>query len=342
VTSREEAVVKAYVMPPGCKSVDELKVVERPDPVAKPGQVVVRVRAASLNYRDQAAVTGHYFQQVERDTVPLSDGAGEVVAVGEGVTSLKVGDKVAGTFSQPDPNGPPNGPALPMGLPLDGMLAEQVAMYEVGAIKLPDGYSFEEGACLPCAGVTAWNCLYGVGNPIRPGQTVLVLGTGGVSIWALQIAKASGCRVIATTSKEPKAQRLKAMGASDVINYRTHEAWDEEVLRITGGKGVDCVVEVGGAGTLQRSMNALGRGGKIGLIGVLSQGSSNPHTLMLKGGHLHGIFVGDRSLFEQLNAAINANGIKPVIDKVFAFDQVKEAFRHAQSGDFMGKVVISV
>ena len=334
--------MRAYIMPPACKSIEELKLVERPDPKAGPGQVVVRVRAASLNYRDQAAVTGNYFQQVTQDTVPLSDGAGEVIEVGEGVLNLKVGDKVAGTFSQPDPKGPANGPPMPMGLPLDGMLAEKVVMHEVGAIKLPNGYSFEEGACLPCAGVTAWNCLFGAGKPVKPGETVLVLGTGGVSIWALQFAKTAGCRVVATTSRDAKAQRLQALGASDVINYKTHEKWDEEVMKVTGGRGADCVVEVGGAGTLQRSYNALARGGKVGLIGVLTQGTSNPHTLMMKGGNLHGIFVGGRDLFEQMNAAINANGIRPVIDKVFPFDQAKDAFRHAASGDFIGKVVIAI
>ena len=334
--------MRAYVMPAGCKGIDDLKLVERPDPVAGLGQVLVRVRAASLNYRDQAAVTGNYFQQVTQDTIPLSDGAGEVVAVGEGVIGLKVGDKVAGTFSQPDPKGPANGPPMPMGLPLDGMLAELVVMHEVGAIKLPEGYSYEEGACLPCAGVTAWNALMNAGRPVRPGDTVLVLGTGGVSIWALQLAKAAGCKVVATTSRDGKVQRLQALGADAVINYKTHEKWDEEVMKVTGGRGVDAVIEVGGAGTLQRSYNSLARGGKVGLIGVLTQGTSNPHTLMMKGGSLHGIFVGDRTMFEQLNAAINVNGIKPVIDKVFPFDQAKDAFRHQISGDFIGKVVISI
>jgi len=163
-----------------------------------------------------------------------------------------------------------------------------------------------------------------------------------VSIWGLQFAKASGCRVIATTSRDAKAQRLHALGASDVINYRTHEKWDEEVMRLTGDRGVDCVIEVGGAGTLQRSYNSLARGGKVGLIGVLTQGTSNPHTLMLKGASLHGIFVGGRELFEQMNAAINVSGIRPVIDKVFKFDQAKDAFTHAISGDFVGKVVIAI
>ncbi|HXZ68819.1 MAG TPA: NAD(P)-dependent alcohol dehydrogenase, partial [Alphaproteobacteria bacterium] len=243
-------------------------------------------------------------------------------------------------------------PMQAMGLPLDGMLAEYVVMYETGAIKLPKDYSFEEGACLPCAGATAWNCLFNIGRPMRPGDIVLVLGTGGVSIWALQFARAAGCRVVATTSRDSKAQRLQSLGASDVINYKTHENWDQEVLLRTGGVkgaapmimggGVDCVVEVGGAGTMQRSINSLGRGGKVGVIGVLTQGTSNAASIMMKGGSINGVGVGDRSVFEQMNRAIEVNRIKPVVDKVFPFAEARAAFEHQGSGDFIGKVVISM
>jgi NADPH:quinone reductase-like Zn-dependent oxidoreductase len=334
--------MRAYVFPAGINNLDQVKLVERRDPKPGPGQVLVRMRAASLNYRDQMIATGRYFLPVTRDTIPLSDGAGEVLETGSGVTSVVPGDKVSGIFSQPDPDGPASGALHPRGIPLDGMLAEQVVMWESGVVKLPAGYTFEQGACLPCAGVTAWNSLFGAGKTVVPGQTVLVLGTGGVSIWALQFARMAGCHVIATTSQESKVEKLKALGAIAVVNYRAHEDWDQEILKLTEGKGVDCVVEVGGPGTLQRSFNALAHGGKVGLIGVMTQGTSNPLTLMLKSGHLHGIMVGDRNLFRQMNAAIEANAIAPVIDRVYAFEQAREAFDHAVSGRFMGKLVISI
>lgn len=342
--------MKVWELQPGSKGAGDLKLGERPDPKPGRGQILVRVRAASINYRDQAAVRGTYFPP-QRPTIPLSDGAGEVIEVGPDVAGFKVGDKVAGLFSQPDPKGSGVGAMQAMGLPLDGMLCEQIVMYENGAINLPADYSFEEGACLPCAGATAWNCLFNVGRPMRPGDSVLVLGTGGVSIWALQFARAAGCRVIATTSRDSKAQRLQALGASDVVNYKTHENWDQEVLRVTGavqrgpmmmGGGVDCVVEVGGAGTIQRSINSLGRGGKVGVIGVLTQGQSNAASIMMKGGSIWGVGVGDRSVFEQMSKAIEVNRIKPVIDKVFPFADARAAFEHQGSGDFVGKVVISI
>lgn len=336
----------AYIVPSGCKGSDELRRVERPDPQPGPGQVRIRVRAASLNYRDQAVVTGTYFGGiVSDDTIPLSDGAGEVAAVGAGVTRFKPGDRVAATFFQTLPSGPPFGAGASLGAPpLDGMLAEQVVLYEDGVVAVPKGFSFEEAACLPCAAVTAWHALARAGRPVRAGDTVLVLGTGGVSTFALQFAKAAGARVIATSSSDEKLARVKALGASDGINYKRVPDWEKAVLDATGGRGVDCVVEVGGAGTLNRSLMSLAPGGKTVLIGVLTGRASdvNPYALMPKNGSLHGIFVGDRDMFQEMNRAIEVNGIKPIIDKVFPFEQALAAYHHHKSGNFMGKVVITV
>jgi NADPH:quinone reductase-like Zn-dependent oxidoreductase len=337
--------MQAYVIPAGCKRVDDLRMVDRADPRPGPGQVLVRVRAASLNSRDQAVAIGTYpGGSVGRDTIPLSDGAGEIAAIGAGVTRVKVGDRVAGTFFQAPPEGPPFGARASLGSPLDGMLAQQVVLYEDGVITIPSDLSFEEAACLPCAGVTAWHGLMHAGRPLRAGDTVLVLGTGGVSIFALQFARATGARVIATSSRDDKLARVRSLGASDGINYTRTPEWDAEVLRLTGGRGVDCVVEVGGAGTLNRSFHALAPGGKVVLIGVLTGRASdvNPYTLMPRGGNLHGIFVGDRGMFEEMKRAINTNGIKPLVDKVFPFSEALTAYRHHASGNFMGKVVITV
>ena len=330
--------MRAWIVPTGCKSLDQLQLVDRPDPVAGPRDVIVRVHATSLNYRDQAVVAGQYFGgAVSRDTVPMSDGAGAVLAVGSAVSRFKPGDRVAATFFQPAP------PAA-LGSPLDGMLAEQVVLTEDGLVSIPDHLSFEEAACLPCAGVTAWHALFRAGRPTKAGDVVLVLGTGGVSIAALQFARAAGARVIATSSSDDKAARATALGASDVVNYRRTPVWEQEVRRLTAERGVDCVIEVGGAGTLARSMRSLARGGKVGLIGFLAgrDGDTNPTPLMMVGGSLHGIFVGDREMFEEMNRAIAVNRITPVVDRVFPFDSAPAAYTYHASGAFVGKVVISM
>ncbi len=336
--------MKTYEVPRGSTTLDGLHRAERPEP--KPGwhEVLIRVRATSINYRDQAVLLGRYPTAVERETIPLSDGAGEVVAVGERVTRFKVSDRVMSTFFQVWSSGPRTKFYPALGVPLDGMLAEFVALHEDGVVAIPSGLSFEEAATLPCAGVTAWNALMVAGTPIQPGDTVLCLGTGGVSTHAMQFAIAAGARVIITSSSDEKLARAKKLGAWEGINYKTHPDWHKEVQRVTGGRGVDCVVEVGGIGTLAKSYDSLGFGGKVTLIGFLGgpTGEQNPYAIMMKGGNVHGIGVGSTAMFEDMNRAIEANAIEPIVDKVFPFDQAAEAFRTFAAGDFFGKVVITV
>ena len=337
--------MRAWVVPAGAKSVDDLKQIDRPDRAPGAGEARVRVRAVSLNYRDQLVVNGTYFTgPVTRDLVPLSDGAGDVIAIGDGVSRLRVGDRVAATFFQRPLGANRDGAPAALGAPLDGMLAEHVTLSEDGWVPIPPALSFEEAACFPCAGVTAWHALFHAGRPINSGDTVLVLGTGGVSIFALLFARAAGARVIATSSTDEKLDRLTRLGASEAINYRRSPDWDKEVMRLTSGRWVDCVIEVGGAGTLAKSIQALAREGKVCLIGFLAgrDGDTSPFGLMSKAGSMHGIFVGDRPMYEAMNRAVAVNRIRPVVDRIFSFDEAVAAYKYQASGAFMGKVVITV
>lgn len=329
--------MKAYVVQQGSSGFDGLRRVERPKPSPGPGEVLVRIRAASLNYRDIAILRGKYIGgPVARDLIPLSDGAGEVEAVGDGVDGLEAGDRVVATFTQ-------GNPPVPLGSPLDGVLAEYAVFPADGLAPIPAHLSFEEASTLPCAGVTAWNALFH-GKTLRPGDTVLTLGTGGVSIFALQLAKMAGARVLITSSSDAKLERAKALGADATINYKTHPDWERQVLELTDGQGVDHLIELGGPGTLPHSYQAVGRGGEIALIGVITrpEGDLSPHPLMLKGATLRGIFVGPKFLLEELSRALTVNRQKPVIDRVFDFDAAPEAFPYMKEAKHFGKLVIRI
>jgi NADPH:quinone reductase-like Zn-dependent oxidoreductase len=337
--------MRAWRIPAGCLSADQIEQIECPVPVPGPGEVRVRVHACSLNFRDQAIVRGLYFGgPVAVSGVPLSDGAGIIDAVGEGVSQYRPGDRVAGIFFQDWMDGPPTrtmGESLGHP-PAAGMLADYVVLPERGVVPLTASLSFEEAATLPCAGVTAWNALMMGQVAVRAGASVLVLGTGGVSLLALQIAKAAGARVIATSSTAAKLDRVRALGADETINYRDQPEWGVAAAARAGG-GLDHVVEVGGLGTLAQSIQAVGFGGEIALIGVLSmKGEANPMPLMTKGARLRGIFVGSAAMARALNAFVDAHGIRPVIDRVFDFADAKAAFAYQSSPDLFGKVVIRV
>jgi NADPH:quinone reductase-like Zn-dependent oxidoreductase len=337
--------MRVYEVQKGSTSVEGLRIAERPEPKPDWHQVVIRVRATSLNYRDQMVVTGNYFGgPVTRDLIPLSDGAGEVTATGPGVTRFKTGDRVCGTFFQGWISGPMTERHPALGSPLDGMLAEYIALSEDGVVHMPANLSFEEAATLPCAGLTAWNALMVSGKPVKPGDTVLCLGTGGVSMAGVVFGKAAGARVIVTSSSDEKIGRARSLGAADGVNYKAHLDWEKQVMQLTAGRGADHILENGGAGSLNKSFEACAFGGKVALIGFLAgrQGDINPAILMMKAGTMVGIGVGSRAMFEDMNRAIEVNKIKPVVDKVFSFEKAADAFRCQASGDFIGKVVITV
>ncbi len=315
----------------------------RADPTPGHGQIVVRIRAAALNYRDQGVITGAY-GYTKFPVIPLSDGAGEVVALGPGVTQFMTGDHVAGTFFQGWTGGriPANASKNSLGGMIDGVLAEYAVFNEIGAVKIPDHLSFEEASTLPCAALTAWNAIVTTGQ-IKAGETIVILGTGGVACFALQFAKMHGAYVFHTSSSDEKLARAKAMGANATINYRTTPDWDQEILKQTNGAGVDHILEVGGAGTLEKSMNALRQGGSTYVIGALAgPGSINPRMINRKSIRLQGIHVGSRDMFADMNRAIALHKLKPAIDQVFGFDDAKSAYAHQQSGKHFGKVVIAV
>jgi len=313
-----------------------------PQPTPGPGQVLVRMRAASLNYRDLLIARN---RKEGFPLVPLSDGAGEVAAVGAGVTRVSTGDRVAGTFFQNWPDGDltQEGRDSALGGSIPGVLTEYAVLQEQGVVALPQGYSFEEGATLPCAAVTVWNALVPMGN-LQPGETVLVLGTGGVSLFALQFAQALGARVIITSKSDEKLARAQKLGAWQTINYQRTPAWEDEVLRLTGGRGVDQVLEVGGAGTLPQSVKATREGGRVTLVGLLSgaPGKADESLAAKRQLRIQGVYVGSLQMFEEMNRFIEKHAIRPVIDRIFPFQQTPDAYRYLESGSHFGKVVISI
>lgn len=331
----------AAVKKPG--GFENLVIEDRPDPQPGPGQIQVRIQASSLNYHDFVVVMGGI--PTEDGRIPMSDGAGEVTAIGEGVTRFKPGDRVLSTFF---PDWLSGGPQMAgffsvPGDGADGFAAEQVAMSENAFTRMPDGYSYQEAATLPCAALTAWRGMF-VETNVKPGDWVLTQGTGGVSIFALQFAKAAGARVIATSSSDEKLEKLKQLGADHLINYKETPEWGKKAFELTGGRGVDEVVEIGGPGTMAQSIAACRIGGHISLIGVLTGVSGEVPTAALfsKNITVSGITVGSRSHQEDMVAAIEASGIKPVIDSDFPLDDIAKAFAHQASQKHFGKITLSI
>ena len=321
--------------------IDSLELVDRPTPQPGPGEVLVKIQAISLNYRDLMMVKGLYNPKLHLPRIPCSDGAGEVAAIGEGVTAWKPGDRVCGTFFQNWIDGPPTPAKIKgaLGGDIDGMLAEFVLLKETGMVRFPKHLSFEEAATLPCAAVTAWNALAAAN--LQPNSTVLIQGTGGVSIFALQFAKLKSLRVLGISSSDAKLQRACSLGLDKGLDYGETSEWDRWVMEQTSGEGVDLVVEVGGVGTLPRSLRAVKMGGMIAQIGVLT-GPSEPipvPMILHKQVRIQGIYVGSRHHFEEMNKAIAAAELRPIFESR-PWTQAREAFREMESATHFGKLVL--
>jgi NADPH:quinone reductase-like Zn-dependent oxidoreductase len=323
--------------------VDKLAPVDRETPRPSMGEVLVRLTAASLNYRDYMVIQGAYNPKLKRPMVPLSDGAGVVEEVGPGVTRFKKGDRVAACFMQKWIDGPVNREKAisALGGAIDGVLREFAVFSEQGLVAIPDLLADEEAAGLPCAAVTAWHALF-EDTPRAPGDTVLLQGTGGVSIFALQFAKTAGLRTILTSSSDEKLARAKKLGADETINYKTSPKWEEKVRELTNGEGVDHVIEVGGSGTMPRSLRAVRMAGVVSVIGALSGGDPtvSPVPILMNSVRVQGVYVGSRAMFERMNRAIELHSIKPVIDKVFNWTEIREALHYMESQQHFGKICL--
>lgn len=325
--------------------IDQLVLADLPRPRPGRGEVLVKVHAVSLNYRDLLMVRGQYNPKMAQPRIPCSDGAGEVVELGEDVKEVAKGQRVAGIFMQNWLDGDPNAEKTrgALGGDIDGMLAEYVVLRQSGVVTIPDHLSYEEGATLPCAGVTAWNAVEHAAQ-VNPGEVVVTQGTGGVSIFALQFAKIAGATVIGTSSSDEKLERAKTLGLVAGLNYRQSPEWAKWVQKQTNNRGADLIVEVGGAGTFSQSLQAIRMGGTVAQIGVLSQSDQPlPIPLILhRQVRIHGVYVGSRAHFEAMNQAISAHQIRPVVDRVFPFSQAPEGLKAMEKGVHFGKIVIQV
>ena len=322
---------------------DQIFLAEKADPAVGPGQVLVRMRACSLNYRDLLMAEGRYYPELPFPMVPVSDGAGEVIEVGQGASSFQPGDRVIALPVRSWSGGRPERNVLrdTLGGPLDGTLQEYMTFEESHLVPAPAHMDFTEASTLPIAALTAWSALVTHGN-LRAGESVLTLGTGGVSIFALQIGKMFGARVFITSKDDEKLIAARRLGADETINYRTMPDWDAEAFRRNGRRGMDHIIEVGGAGTLRQSLRAIAPGGVISLIGVLSGSNEKLNLLpvLMNNVRVQGIFAGHGEALKEMCRAFEVNEIRPVIDRIFPFEQTREAFEYLKSAEHVGKVVI--